>query len=201
MKTSKLIIGLGAVAVLGACSGSNEGVVPMFDSRVAAANAAVADGSRIAALGLTSPTDIPTMGSAVYEGVILISDDDRGDVNASLAGGLVVEVDFAESGNVTGMAGNLRDIDDTKIDGSLAISDVQFGAGTNGGGFAARLSGQLRGVGPDDSPRDFNYQMLLQQFYYGDDAEAMLGEITGTATPTDRTFPEEVTGLTRVDRR
>lgn len=187
--------------MLAACGGSGTGGAPSFPSAVAASNASIAAADRIADLGLTAPADIPRSGTATYDGVLVVRDLDGGDVNPSVAGGLRVTVDFANAANVTGTAANLRDVDNTLVDGSLTLSNVVFDSTAIGGGFDARLTGRLRNVGAAGAARDYDYQLQLAQIFYGDDAQAMLGLVEGGATAVGRTFPEELNGATTLERR
>lgn len=217
---------LGVIALMAACSGgggSNGGTgggtggggaggggtgggggvndnVPSF----ANAAAVIADGETsldaITPLGLTDPADFQRSGNATFDGTLVVNDSTTGPANASVLGGMRVTVDFANSNNVTGEAGNFFDLADSAVGGSLTLDNVEFSEGTAGGGFVGDLSGVLTNVGRTGSDETYDYDLEVGALYYGSGVQAIIGILDGSATEDGTSATRDVTGAATLER-
>lgn len=197
------IAAVGVISVLGACGGGSSGDgLPSFESVDDAVAAAAAAQDRIDAFDLTPLAEIPTTGSATYEGVIAINDEDATDAaDASVLGGVAITLDFADAANATGTAGNFLDTAGTPVDGTLTFSNFGYAQGTNNGSVTAELDGQLANVGRTGTDADYIYDMQGGGLFQGDNAAAITLLMNGAVSEVGGTVDRQVTGAFNVERQ
>ena len=192
LRTGALILSIGMLA--SGCGGSaiNGGVagngggdfdIPSYANVIALVDANARAIERAGELGLTASNDVPTSGSATFAGPILIVDQDSGSLDATISGGMEIDVTFANVGSITGAAGNFFDSDGTPVDGTLTLSAPVAADLDNGEGFEAQLKGQVNSVGRGTNTADFVYDIELTQTYVGPDVQILFGAGSGAAAP------------------
>ena len=128
-------------------------------------------------LEISSVAQLPTSGSAAYEGMIGVAVP-----GYAVLGDLNVNVNFA-SESITGNAGNFIDSDDERISGSLAIDNGSFIRNADPlteFQFTADIGGAL-----SDSDGNYLVDGQLLGDFLGQNQEGMSGLVVGTiSSPT-----------------
>lgn len=200
----QIVASLGVVSLLGACGGSGGGGngIPSFDTAAEASAEAAAALTRVEALEFTAPEDFQQTGSATFDGVIAISDESGSAVaDATVIGGITVTLDFEDESASTGTAGNFIDLADTPVGGTLALSDVEFTEGSDGGGFSANLDGSLTDVGRAGTDADYDYDLVVGGLYLGEGIQAVQALMGGTVSETGSAVTRSATGAASLERQ
>jgi len=138
-------------------------------------------GDQVAALGATDPTTVPAAGTANYEGtMIILTDNPTTSVDPSVAGGLALEIQFAESAKdtvVRGIADNFFVPSGASVDGTLVVTEARD---LSSSGLDISLEGTL-----DVEDVDFAYRVDMVQTFSGDGVAALDGLGGATATEVD----------------
>jgi len=154
---------------------------------------------RIDPMGLTAPQDFQRVGSAKFDGTIVLNDQSPIPA-ATVQGGFTITVDFADPNNVTGRAGNFFDARSERVTGTLDLDDVEFSEGTIGGGFVGNLNGTLVGVGTSGADGIYTYDVTTANLYYGTGVQGMLALVSGTATSLGSATTREISGGATLER-
>ncbi len=176
---TKSVFLLSAFVIAGCEESSSAGIDTSYDDLV---DQFVALGDTVDALETLDPTEVPTVGSASYSGVLVFEGPDDGLDTNFLAGDMSMTADFANS-EVSGSAGNFVNADDEEYSGSLTVSngtifnDVVLEDFYT---YSADIAGSLSGA---DNEVDVDGE--LGGDFFGDDAEYAGGVIEGTLDVND----------------
>lgn len=177
-----------ATAMVAGCSGGgSDGSVEDMDgtgpSNSATLTELVDEANTLADRALymedTSAADLPTSGTASYDGVMMVSTSDGN----ALIGDLDLSVDFGASNDpISGSVTGLVDRDEGRWGGSLDVDDGTLNRDT--GGFptwAANLEGTV--VSPTET--DYEVDGQVEGGFGRSDASFIGGELTGEACAGD----------------
>lgn len=188
---------LGGLFVLAACGGSGSGsqtlVAPEFADLETVRGESLDILAEFATLGRASADDVPTSGSATYSGVVTITDENGGGLNASVIGGMALAVDFGNDDSVSAVAENFFDADGTAVAGSLAADNQSLDRSGSIPGTTLILEGQLSDVGVGDDVADFDYRAEVSGIFLGSNLEGIIiSPSSGTllGRPSDSTASE-----------
>lgn len=178
----------GMISLLGACGGSStvdhdilplaevpvpvvkSSDAPSFATLDAATDQASAALNRAEGLDLTPLSEIPSAGSASYSGVLILNDAaGSATADATVVGGVALEVTFDGAGSVDATASNFRDLADTEVGGSLVLSDGALSIGSESGSLAGTFTGRLTDVGQPGTDADYDYSLSTVGIYSGED--------------------------------
>ncbi len=142
-------------------------------------------GEQVEDLYLTEPSNLPTSGSARYDGVIAIATDGVGGAPEDFAGELSLNVDFEDS-NLSGQASNFVTVDEERLDGSLAITNGDLDRNTNPE-FEPTYLFDMNGTLSDSDGDEFQVDAGGAGAFLGDDGEATFGFVVGGMSSEDGT--------------
>lgn len=127
------------------------------------------------------PADVPTSGSARYEGYaygVLSNSSDA--ITDNLIGALTLTTDFG-SDSFSGRIDTLRNTDDQPLTGQLSVSGGTFDRAGNPNSDST-LQVSLSGTVTDTGNRSLEIGAVLEGDFLGNGAEAVGGELLGTVT-------------------
>ncbi len=186
---------LGGLFVLAACGGSGSStlVAPSFADLDAVRGESLDILAEFATLDAASANDIPASGSATYSGVVTITDENGGSLDASVIGGMALAVDFSNDDSVSAVAENFFDADGTAVEGSLTADNQSLDRSGLIPGMTLNLEGQLSNVGVGDDVADFDYRAEVSGIFLGSNLEGIVfspssGDLLGR--PADTTATE-----------
>lgn len=165
-----------ATLLLAGCSGGGGGGTATPSLSFTEIEALAAElGEEIDGLDVTAPEDIPSQGSATYEGVGRFALGDASDDGDEILSQMTLNVDFA-SEDLDGRFYNNRLRDHGRLRGDIDISDGQIVDGL----LTAEAEGRLR---EGDLRHDVSADLL--GVFYDDDAGYVGGLATGEITTDD----------------
>ncbi|WP_341365488.1 transferrin-binding protein-like solute binding protein [Yoonia sp. BS5-3] len=173
MLLKKYLLCVGAAA-LSACMASDEAETTqtaLSFAELNTLNTEIID--EIVAIGATPVDDIPTTGSATYDGTMLLALQD-GSMDGAIGQAQMV-TSFATS-TITGGADNFYDLNGNAIDGSLTLEDGSFER------TIGIVTGEMNGS-VDFASGEMDIETDVAGNFSGPNAEYLSGVMTGTATP------------------
>lgn len=190
LTTVRILGGVAAFALAGCGGGGGDGTqvseIPQFASLAEVASVGQSNTTRIGALGTTLQADVPQTGTATYRGTIALNDQGA-TAEATLGGGMVLDVDFANAANVTGAAGNFFDRSGRAVSGELTLTNAEYGPISTGAAIIGDLDGRISGITVGTETKAYDYDLEAGLLYFDTDGGALLGPVLGEATEVGNT--------------
>ncbi len=179
------VVALAAAGVMAGCSDSGSdggGQRPSYDDLTSEAEAL---GERAEDMYLTDPSDLPTSGSASYEGVIGFATLGDSGAPEDFAGELSLNVDFDDS-ELSGQASNFVTAGEEQLEGSLSITNGELDRDTDPE-IEPTYTFDMNGTLSDASDDDFQVDAEGAGAFLGDSGEATFGVVAGGISSEDGT--------------
>ncbi len=172
----KIILSPVAFAVVSACGGSSDNSDASLASFEDLRDQTDTLYTELETADITDYADLPTSGSATYEGSLLLAIA-TDEVDGAL-GVLEMTADFADS-TISGNASNFFNPDQERVAGSVNFTNGEILEDSGGAFFTTDVSGSvtIAGGSMEIDGESFGY-------FAGNDGELLTGLVTGSATDT-----------------